>query len=139
MAILSPHCNGCCLTRTNLNNNLFNNDNNMNVEYYEKKYLNEIIDSLTDQADFINDDEELDNYVNEYIYNVGTYNHEAREIVDNLKYDIFQVDSNYGERARSWQEAAQFAIHNLWFNSGFDYRDLQNYQERSRFNTTDLG
>lgn len=100
----------------------------MNVEYYEKKYLNEMIDSITDQADFINDEDELQRYVDEYLYNIGIYNHEAREIVDNLKYDIFQVDSNYGERAKSWQEAAQFAIHDLWINSGFDYRDLQNYR-----------
>jgi hypothetical protein len=132
MAILSPHCNGCCLTRTNLNNNLFNNDNNMNVEYYEKKYLNEMIDSLTDQADFINDQDDLERYVNEYLYNVGMYNHEAREIVGNLKYDIFEVDSNYGERANSWQEAAQYAIHNLWLQCDFDYRDLKNYQTQSK-------
>lgn len=111
----------------------------MNVKYYEDKYLNEMIDSLTDQADFINDEEELQRYVDEYIADVGIYTHEAKQIVDNVKYDIFKVDEYYGIRARSWQEAAQFAIHDLWMQCDFDYRDLQNYQERSRFNTTDLG
>lgn len=105
----------------------------MNVEYYERKYLNEMIDAITDQADFINDEDELQRYIDEYIYNVGTYNYEAREIVDNLKYDIFEVDQHYGERARSWQEAAQFAIHDLWLNSGFDYSDLENYQEKNKY------
>lgn len=104
----------------------------MDVQYWRDKYFNEMLDDITDQADFISNEDELDRYVNEYLYNIGIYDYEAKEIVENLKYDIFDIDNYYLHRPDNWQEAARFAIHELWLDSNFDYTDLCNYKSNTK-------
>lgn len=95
--------------------------------YWAKEYSDHLIEDVSDE---LVDEYETDNPTNEanandefvveedyvmqlieyWIDNYTMGNHKCKEIVDNLDYDIFEIDMEFGTRPDSWKQAGVWAL-----------------------------
>lgn len=94
----------------------------------QEEYKNELIEELEDNHEFIHDEDDMRKFVDEWIDTKTMYTRDAKQIVEAFDYDIFQVDPNFDERPRSWEEAAQYALYEMWFTTTYTWKQLENYK-----------
>jgi hypothetical protein len=94
----------------------------------QQKYEQELIDELKDNHEFIDDREDMGTFIDQWIDTQTTYTADAKRIVEAFNYDVFQVDPNFDERPRSWEEAARFALYEMWYTMAFDWELLESYK-----------
>lgn len=94
----------------------------------QKEYERELIEELEDNHEFIYDEDEMRTFIDEFIDTKTMYTKDAKNIVEAFDYDIFQVDPNFDERPRSWEEAARFALYEMWFTMTYTWKQLEDYK-----------
>jgi len=85
---------------------------------YADYLINDISDELVENyeggANVTDEFEVEEEYVNELIdywidnFTMGSY--KCKEVIDNLSYDIFEDDDEYGVRPDSWEQAGMWAL-----------------------------
>jgi hypothetical protein len=71
---------------------------------YEEGVAGEVVDEFIVEEDYVM---QLIEY---WIDNYTMGNHKCKEIVDNLDYDIFEIDMEFGTRPDSWKQAGVWAL-----------------------------
>lgn len=94
----------------------------------QKEYQNELIEELEDNHEFIHDEDDMRTFIDQWIETKTTYIRESKEIVEAFDYDVFQMDPNFDEYPRSWEQAAQFALYEMWFTMTYTWKQLENYK-----------
>ena len=94
----------------------------------QQRYEQDLIDELECNHEFIHDEDDMRKCIDQWIQTRTTYAAESQRIVSAFDYDIFQVDPNFEERPRSWEEAAQFALYEMWFTMTYTWKQLENYK-----------
>ena len=94
----------------------------------QQKYEQDLIDELKENHEFIHDRNDMGRCIDQWIQTRTTYAAESKRIVSAFNYDVFQVDPNFDERPRSWEEAAQFALYEMWYTMAFDWELLESYK-----------
>ena len=97
---------------------------NAKYKYWLSVYTDYLIEDISDELvmeyEITRPDDTVDEYTVEeehviqlieyWIDNYTMGNHKCKEIVDNLCYDIFDIDTNYGTRPESWKQSAWWAL-----------------------------
>jgi hypothetical protein len=92
--------------------------------YWAKEYSDHLIEDVSDEMVFEYEQNVADKVVNEFVveedyvmqlieYWIDNYtmgNHKCKEIIDNLSYDIFEDDDEFGVRPDSWKQAGVWAL-----------------------------
>ena len=90
--------------------------------YWSTVYTDYLIEDVSDELvlEYEEDSNKFDEYeveeeyVNEligyWIDNFTMGNHKCKEIIDNLSYDIFKDDDEFGVRPDSWEQAGMWAL-----------------------------
>ena len=71
---------------------------------YEEGVAGEVVDEFIVEEDYVM---QLIEY---WIDNYTMGNHKCKEIIDNLSYDIFEDDDEFGVRPDSWKQAGVWAL-----------------------------
>ena len=74
------------------------------VNEYEEGVAGEVVDEFIVEEDYVM---QLIEY---WIDNYTMGNHKCKEIIDNLSYDIFEDDDEFGVRPDSWKQAGVWAL-----------------------------
>ena len=92
--------------------------------YWTKEYSDHLIEDVSDEMVLEYEEGVAGEVVNEFVveedcvmqlieYWVDNYtmgNNKCKEIVDNLDYDIFEIDMEFGTRPDSWKQAGVWAL-----------------------------
>jgi hypothetical protein len=92
--------------------------------YWAKEYSDHLIEDVSDEMVFEYEENVAGKVVNEFVveedyvmqlieYWIDNYtmgNHKCKEIIDNLSYDIFEDDDEFGVRPDSWKQAGVWAL-----------------------------
>jgi len=92
--------------------------------YWAKEYSDHLIEDVSDEMVFEYEESIAGKVVNEFVveedyvmqlieYWIDNYtmgNHKCKEIIDNLSYDIFEDDDEFGVRPDSWKQAGVWAL-----------------------------
>ena len=92
--------------------------------YWAKEYSDHLIEDVSDEMVFEYEGSIAGKVVNEFVveedyvmqlieYWIDNYtmgNHKCKEIIDNLSYDIFEDDDEFGVRPDSWKQAGVWAL-----------------------------
>tara|TARA_R100001463_G_scaffold72745_1_gene126632 strand:+ start:106 stop:486 length:381 start_codon:yes stop_codon:yes gene_type:complete len=92
--------------------------------YWAKEYSDHLIEDVSDEMVLEYEEGVAGEVVNEFVveedyvmqlieYWVDNYtmgNNKCKEIVDNLDYDIFEIDMEFGTRPDSWKQAGVWAL-----------------------------
>jgi len=92
--------------------------------YWTKEYSDHLIEDVSDEMVLEYEEGVAGEVVNEFVveedyvmqlieYWVDNYtmgNNKFKEIVDNLDYDIFEIDMEFGTRPDSWKQAGVWAL-----------------------------
>ena len=92
--------------------------------YWAKEYSDHLIEDVSDEMVFEYEEGVAGKIVNEFVveedyvmqlieYWIDNYtmgNNKCKEIVDNLDYDIFEIDMEFGTRPDSWKQAGVWAL-----------------------------
>ena len=92
--------------------------------YWTKEYSDHLIEDVSDEMVLEYEESVADKVVNEFVveedyvmqlieYWIDNYtmgNHKCKEIIDNLSYDIFEDDDEFGVRPDSWKQAGVWAL-----------------------------
>jgi len=92
--------------------------------YWTKEYSDHLIEDVSDEMVFEYEENVAGKVVNEFVveedyvmqlieYWIDNYtmgNNKCKEIVDNLDYDIFEEDDEYGVRPDGWKQAGVWAL-----------------------------
>lgn len=92
--------------------------------YWAKEYSDHLIEDVSDEMVLEYEESVADKVVNEFVveedyvmqlieYWIDNYtmgNNKCKEIVDNLDYNIFEIDMEFGTRPDSWKQAGVWAL-----------------------------
>ena len=92
--------------------------------YWAKEYYDHLIEDVSDEMVFEYEENVAGKVVNEFVveedyvmqlieYWIDNYtmgNHKCKEIIDNLSYDIFEDDDEFGVRPDSWKQEGVWAL-----------------------------
>ena len=78
---------------------------------YEEGVAGEVVDEFIVEEDYVM---QLIEY---WIDNYTMGNHKCKEIIDNLSYDIFEDDNEFGVRPDSWKQAGVWALDHAIHNN----------------------
>ena len=92
--------------------------------YWTKEYSDHLIEDVSDEMvleyeegvagevvnEFIVEEDYVMQLIEYWIDNYTMGNHKCKEIVDNLDYDIFEIDMEFGTRPDSWKQAGVWAL-----------------------------
>ena len=92
--------------------------------YWAKEYSDHLIEDVSDEMVFEYEESIAGKVVNEFVveedyvmqlieYWIDNYtmgNNKCKEIVDNLDYNIFEIDMEFGTRPDSWKQAGVWAL-----------------------------
>jgi len=92
--------------------------------YWTKEYSDHLIEDVSDEMVLEYEESVADKVVNEFVveedyvmqlieYWIDNYtmgNNKCKEIVDNLDYNIFEIDMEFGTRPDSWKQAGVWAL-----------------------------
>jgi len=81
------------------------------VNEYEEGVAGEVVDEFIVEEEYVN---ELIGY---WIDNFTMGNFKCKEIIENLSYDIFEEDDEFGVRPDSWEQAGMWALEHAIHNS----------------------
>ena len=74
------------------------------VNEYEEGVVGEVVD------EFVVDEDYVRQLIEYWIDNYTMGNFKCKEIIDNLSYDIFEEDDEYGVRPDGWKQAGVWAL-----------------------------
>ena len=92
--------------------------------YWTKEYSDHLIEDVSDEMvleyeegvagevvnEFVVEEDYVMQLIEYWIDNYTMGNHKCKEIVDNLDYDIFEIDMEFGTRPDSWKQAGVWAL-----------------------------
>ena len=92
--------------------------------YWTKEYSEDLIEDVSDEMvveyeegvagevvnEFVVEEDYVMQLIEYWIDNYTMGNHKCKEIVDNLDYDIFEIDMEFGTRPDSWKQAGVWAL-----------------------------
>ena len=78
---------------------------------HEEGVAGEVVDAFIVEEDYVM---QLIEY---WIDNYTMGNHKCKEIIDNLSYDIFEDDNEFGVRPDSWKQAGVWALDHAIHNN----------------------
>jgi hypothetical protein len=90
--------------------------------YWTSVYTDYLIDDISDELvneyegganvadEFIVEEEYVRQLIEYWIDNYTMGNHKCKEIIDNLSYDIFEDDDEFGVRPDGWKQAGVWAL-----------------------------
>ena len=88
------------------------------VNEYEEGVAGEVVDEFIVEEEYVN---ELIGY---WIDNFTMGNFKCKEIIENLSYDIFEEDDEFGVRPDSWEQAGMWALEHAIHNDDNTQREL---------------
>ena len=84
------------------------------ADYLISDISDELVENYEGGANVTDEFEVEEEYVNElidyWIDNFTMGSHKCKEVIDNLSYDIFEDDDEYGVRPDSWEQAGMWAL-----------------------------
>ena len=92
--------------------------------YWTKEYSDHLIEDVSDEMvleyeegvagevvnEFVVEEDYVMQLIEYWIDNYTMGNNKCKEIVDNLDYDIFEIDMEFGTRPDSWKQAGVWAL-----------------------------
>lgn len=92
--------------------------------YWTKEYSDHLIEDVSDEMvleyeegvagevvnEFVVEEDYVMQLIEYWIDNFTMGNNKCKEIVDNLDYDIFEIDMEFGTRPDSWKQAGVWAL-----------------------------
>ena len=90
------------------------------ADYLISDISDELVENYEGGANVTDEFEVEEEYVNELIdywidnFTMGSY--KCKEVIDNLSYDIFEDDDEYGVRPDSWEQAGMWALEHAIHN-----------------------
>lgn len=92
--------------------------------YWTKEYSDHLIEDVSDEMvleyeegvagevvnEFVVEEDYVMQLIEYWIDNYTMGNTKCKEIVDNLDYDIFEIDMEFGTRPDSWKQAGVWAL-----------------------------
>lgn len=99
--------------------------------YWTKEYSDHLIEDVSDEMvleyeegvagevvnEFVVEEDYVMQLIEYWIDNFTMGNNKCKEIVDNLDYDIFEIDMEFGTRPDSWKQAGVWALDHAIHNN----------------------
>lgn len=99
--------------------------------YWTKEYSDHLIEDVSDEMvleyeegvagevvnEFVVEEDYVMQLIEYWIDNFTMGNNKCKEIVDNLDYDIFEIDMEFGTRPESWKQAGVWALDHAIHNN----------------------
>lgn len=99
--------------------------------YWTKEYSDHLIEDVSDEMvleyeegvagevvnEFVVEEDYVMQLIEYWIDNFTIGNNKCKEIVDNLDYDIFEIDMEFGTRPESWKQAGVWALDHAIHNN----------------------